>query len=390
MLPYNEISANPQRYQQDLIARIYMEVENRKQSHEFEKEESADKTLLQLVGRLSLMVGNQLEPIIEKTLWPLVRNVLAIDTPAKFMDYSYFHLYDRTRQLLAPYSELSLAAKSHISRIDARPLKILLSLKLFELAKAKQHWMHEHENILLERLEAGFLLSGIEALWPMEGESCARIIYKNGFLRDIDELYQTYEEDLSEIKDMFRSIIMDIPVPLLAWWFKGIKNLVGWHETRVENEPLEQPSAEFEQRMSGLLLLDDLLRREFPQMARQESFSIAEDDERGLLRVRWPDQTEIGCWFPDSADDTLTISYDTLDYLSAVVSAEMVDIHYSDDEEDASIQPNRIIVLNGIIPAGEFSKYKERENSEGVFKQEDFANGHEEALQMMRSLFDYE
>ncbi|MBN1182395.1 MAG: hypothetical protein JXB49_08925 [Bacteroidales bacterium] len=354
---------NIDKIREEIIFQIYREINRRKDEANYipERQETniPGDLLVSLAGKLSLMSSSQMLSLYEQTLWPMIRDTLKIESPGALVNGKYTLYIDQTRKLLEESSEIKFYGRSE-KLLDRKHLMILLMLisPVFstsrpdltakeysqemvqlkenpEVMSELQKWVDDCISIFINRLESGFFLTGIEVLFPLNGNSAARTLWHEGLLKDWD-LFLTrpeHVEKLEPLKKTFREIISELPVSLSGPWFESIRMLI--HESSDDVKDDEIPDIKIEDDLSQdiyimqLLLLEDFLKTEF----KEADWNLAFDMNRSFIIVSLNQEYQFGVWFPENEEDSLTLSAEVSQFIDTIFTAKTIAVSDSQEYE---------------------------------------------------------
>ncbi len=287
------------------------------------------------VGKLQLLASPALQEVYARTLWPQVRASLGLDSPGILTRGSYLPYIQRSRLLLESGMTLRLAARH-------------------EPADQNAQWRDELVTLLLARIEAGCLLTGLESLWPEAGPAAARTLWHQSHLQDWDEYLRDSATELAPAREALRRAAVELPIPLDDPWFEGVRVMLGAPaEVSVSAVSSTADDQVLETLLRRLLLLEVLLYGAGESDSARASCRVFPADQPGLFFIA-SEAGLAGVWFAEPDEVALMLDSTTASELDILIHAEIMALDGLDDEDwgqqTESDQPASWIVrLHGIL-----------------------------------------
>lgn len=318
------------------------------------------------VGKLQLLATPALQEVYARTLWPRVRASLGLDSPGMLTRGSYLPYIQRSRLLLESGTTLRLAARHEPAGRDAQ-------------------WRDELVTLLLARIEAGCLLTGLEALWPEAGPAAARTLRRRSQLQDWDQYLRDSAIELAPAREALRRAAVELPIPLDGPWFEGVGVMLGAPaEASLSAVPSTADDPVLETLLRRLLLLEALLFGTGEADSALATCRVFPADQQGLFFIA-SEAGLAGVWFAEPDEVALTLDAATATELGALIRAEVLALDGLDDEElDQDTEFDRpaaswIVRLHGALDSAELIRRLERQDSI-TLKKSHFTGDHESAL----------
>lgn len=290
-----------------LVERIQEEIEERRRephpAHLLPTDLPGDD-LVCLVGELSLAIDPDRVRYYEHSLWPQVRQMLGV--PGSLLEGSYDWAIAKTREVL-------------ISKIEPWKVAARSIMAAHSKAGSARDEASDLLPLLTTRLEAGFFLAGLQALWPQQAPLLARRLWHECGLARWDEELLSRFGGSAETKQAFydcsaslRQLLADSPARLDRERF-GILLELACEERRpnvveVSDYHLLSGSDGDEGRPGEAPLIHDFLLQVFPEEMETGKISLIQNDTSGLLVVHWAEKAyEYGVLFLDEAEDVVEI-----------------------------------------------------------------------------------
>lgn len=323
------------------------------------------------VGKLQLLASPALQEIYALTLWPRVRANLGLDSPGMLTRGNYLPYIQRSRLLLESGMTLRLAARHEPTGRDAQ-------------------WRDELVTLLLARIEAGCLLTGLEALWPEAGSAAARTLWQRGQLQDWDQYLRDSVTELAPAREVLRRVAVELPIPLDSPWFEGVRVMLGAPAETSDASALSIADDLVQDTLLlRLLLLEDFLCGAGESYSALATCRVLPADQQGLFFIT-SEAGLAGVWFAEPDEVALTLDAATATELDMLIRAEVLTLDGLDDEDlgqqTESDQPTGWIVrLHGTLDRAALIRRLDRQNSI-TLKKTLFTGDHEPTLAALREV----
>lgn len=260
--------------------------------------------LVCLVGELSLAIDPDRLKYYERFLWPQIRQMLGV--PGSLLEGSCDWAIAKTRKVLIP---------------EEKPWKVAAHslVAAHSKAGAAREEVSDLLPLLTTRLEAGFFLAGLQALWPQQAPLLARRLWHECGLARWDEKLLSRFEGTAETRQAFRDcsaslrqLLADSPARLDRERF-GILLELACEERRPklvevsDHHLLSGPDGD-EGRPGEAPLIHDFLLQVFPEEMETGKISLIQNDTSGLLVVHWAEKAyPYGVLFLDESEDVMEV-----------------------------------------------------------------------------------
>jgi hypothetical protein len=254
--------------------------------------------------------------------------------------------------------------------------------KEFRLAAQTERALSpSHEDLLsvcLNRMEAGWFLVGLEALWPFEGRAAAHRLWHHGLLREWDEAFLANREYFASIQGDLRTSLADAGGPFDHPWLRVLTSLVQlpprltvWDAQAAEQERRQDTA------LIRTLLLEDFLRESCGG-----SWSIIEEVPT-VMTARGETPHVLGFWFPSASEETLQISQ-TFDMLFC---SEVLTVAGDDEEDQEDAASVYVLYLRGYLEGTQLEILLQQDNR--IERQAFMEKSHDDCRRVLNRQFEY-
>ncbi len=239
-------------------------------------------------GQLALLAEGDAARAYQSLLWPRVRARLG--RPADLVSGSYRPSSDRTIQLLFPglgppvvAEALSTAMEPGSAPWSPPRLPTAEDAETTLGEQTEEHLEEELLLLLVRRLDAGFQMVALEALWPVRGELLARSLWHDAELAAWDQILSGSSKLLAPAAGFLRRVLAALPIPLDRERFGVLLDIAG---TGGSDRALQPPPPAEESRDSWkLFAAQELVAQAYPDDVAEDRVWIGQDETTGEVTV---------------------------------------------------------------------------------------------------------